>query len=231
MHGAQALLRDSTVAKYGSKLRLFSPSSVCRIGASCLPPQGCLPSRALLIASQSLSFQRTPLTLIGQISEAREFWQSLHDVLRRTPSHRAVVIGIDANADFYTADEEATLIGDVLATGEPHRNDDMLLELCLTHGLEAPGTFRDIQAGPTWTWQQTSGKLKRIDHLLFPARAMAPQASGTGSRFWHRQWHARPCCRPGKDLCDLPQSHLPQSSAAPSDQGRGFKLRLPLMVS
>ena len=42
----------------------------------------------------------------------------------------------------------------------------MLLEACLHLGLEAPATFADIQKGPTWSWEHTGGKHKRIDHVL-----------------------------------------------------------------
>ena len=100
-------------------------------------------------------------------SEARQFWQDLHAVVNRVPSSRALVIGIDANGDLHASDPDGLLIGDLLAKGEPGRNDDLLLEFCLTHGLEAPATFGDQQYGPSWTWQHTSGRQKRIDHLLF----------------------------------------------------------------
>ena len=100
-------------------------------------------------------------------SEARCFWQELSALLRRAPTHRALVLGIDANGDFYAPDEDRALIGELVAVGEAARNDELLLELCLTHGLEAPSTFDDVQKGPGWTWQRTSGRRKRIDHVLF----------------------------------------------------------------
>ena len=99
--------------------------------------------------------------------EARAFWQELGALLRRAPVHRALVLGIDANGDFYAPDEDQALIGELTAFGEAARNDDLLLELCLTHGLEAPSTFDDVQQGPGWTWQHTSGRQKRLDHILF----------------------------------------------------------------
>ena len=43
----------------------------------------------------------------------------------------------------------------------------MLFETCLNLGLEAPATFEHLQCGPTWSWEHTSGKRKRLDHLLF----------------------------------------------------------------
>ena len=78
-----------------------------------------------------------------------------------------LVIGIDANADFHASDDQGILIGTLLASGEPARNDHMLLETCLNLGLEAPSTFEGIQRGPTWSWEHTGGKHKRIDHVLF----------------------------------------------------------------
>ena len=99
--------------------------------------------------------------------EARQFWHELHAVVHRVPPSRALVVGLDANGDFHASDSEGYLIGDLLARSEPGRNDDLLLEFCLTQGLEAPATFSDYQQGPSWTWQHTSGRQKRIDHLLF----------------------------------------------------------------
>ena len=90
------------------------------------------------------------------------------------------MLGVDANADLHTADEDNALIGDLLAHSEPHRNDELFLEFCLTCGLEVPGTFSSIQRGEGWSWQHTSGKQKRLDHLLFRpgpwAHSLASQA-------------------------------------------------------
>ena len=99
--------------------------------------------------------------------EARDFWQELTAITRRAPPHRALVIGVDANGDLHSSDEEQALIGDLTAATEVARNDELLLEFCLINGLEAPATFSDIQRSPSWTWQHTSGRQKRLDHILY----------------------------------------------------------------
>ena len=100
-------------------------------------------------------------------SEARSFWKALAATTRRTPASRALLVGLDANGDLHAADDEGFLIGDLLARSEPARNDDLLLEYCLTAGLEAPSTFSATQIGPGWSWQHTSGRRKRLDYLLY----------------------------------------------------------------
>ena len=128
--------------------------------------------RLLCVTCADLRF---PVTIISAHAphadrpdrEAREFWHELAAVTRRAPSHRALLVGLDANADFHAADPDNELIGSRLAMSEPSRNDDLLLEYCLTAGLEAPGTFAEVQQGDTWSWQHTSGRRKRIDHVLF----------------------------------------------------------------
>ena len=100
-------------------------------------------------------------------SEATQFWRHLRDVLGKVSPATCLIIGIDANADFHAADDQGVLIGTLLAPGEPARNDHMLLETCLNLGLEAPSTFENIQCGPTWSWEHTGGKHKRVDHVLF----------------------------------------------------------------
>ena len=118
---------------------------------------------------------RCPVTIISAHAphadrpdcEAKAFWCQLGALTRRVPAHRALIIGVDANGDFHAADEEGYLIGDLIAHGEPGRNDDALLEYCLTAGLEAPGTFSSVQQGPGWSWQHTSGRCKRLDHVLY----------------------------------------------------------------
>ena len=100
-------------------------------------------------------------------AEARRFWQEITSAVHRVPAHRALVLGLDANGDFHAADPEHALIGELPAAGEPGRNDDMLLEFCVVAGLEAPGTCASVQLGPGWSWQHTSGRQKRLDHLLF----------------------------------------------------------------
>ena len=100
-------------------------------------------------------------------AEADSFWQELRAALLRAPSLRGIVIGLDANADFFAQDESGDLIGSQLAVGEPGRNDLYLFEFCLHLGLFAPATHPDIQSGPGWSWEHTSGVRKRLDHILF----------------------------------------------------------------
>ena len=119
--------------------------------------------------------ERFPVTVISAHaphadrpdSEARSFWQELTATIGRVPPHRAVVVGIDANGDLHASDDFQALVGDLTSHSETTRNDELLLECCLVNGLEAPHTFPDIQKGPSWTWQHTSGRQKRIDHILF----------------------------------------------------------------
>ncbi|CAE7476814.1 unnamed protein product [Symbiodinium sp. CCMP2592] len=101
--------------------------------------------------------------------EAKRFWDCLASVLQNSPQNRALVVGIDANGDFCSADDEGWLVGSLLSPHEPARNDDCLLELCLRFSLQVPATFTDTQVGEGWSWQHTSHKRKRLDHLLFQA--------------------------------------------------------------
>ncbi|CAE7836107.1 unnamed protein product [Symbiodinium sp. CCMP2592] len=101
--------------------------------------------------------------------EATEFWALLTQTLQEAPRYRALLIGLDANGDFCSADEDDHLIGTLVSQAEPARNDDCLLEMCLRLGLVAPATFPDTQLGEGWSWQHTSSKRKRLDHLLFQA--------------------------------------------------------------
>ncbi|CAE7663339.1 hypothetical protein AK812_SmicGene26670 [Symbiodinium microadriaticum] len=109
--------------------------------------------RILCVSSQLASF---PLTVVSAHAphadrpdrEAVLFWRELTAVVRRAPRHRALVVGIDANADFHASDSEELLIGDLLSSAEQGRNDEMLMEFCLTTGLEAPATFSSTQRGP-----------------------------------------------------------------------------------
>ena len=113
--------------------------------------------RILCVSSQLASF---PLTVVSAHAphadrpdrEAVLFWRELTAVVRRAPRHRALVVGIDANADFHASDSEELLIGDLLSSAEQGRNDEMLMEFCLTTGLEAPATFSSTQRGDRWTW-------------------------------------------------------------------------------
>ncbi|CAE6915759.1 unnamed protein product [Symbiodinium sp. CCMP2592] len=101
--------------------------------------------------------------------EATEFWALLTQTLQEAPRYRVLLIGLDANGDFCSADEDDHLIGTLVSQAEPARNDDCLLEMCLRLGLVAPATFPDTQLGEGWSWQHTSSKRKRLDHLLFQA--------------------------------------------------------------
>ena len=102
-------------------------------------------------------------------SEASAFWEELKIAVLRAPSYKGLIIGLDANADFFASDEEEYLIGTLLAPGEPDRNDMHLLEFCAHLGLMAPATHPDIQIGPGWSWEHTGGTRKRLDHILFQA--------------------------------------------------------------
>ena len=97
-------------------------------------------------------------------SEAAAFWHELRTAVLRAPSLRGLVLGIDANADFFAQDDAEDLVGPLLAVGEPDRNDLHLLEFCLQLGL---GASPSVQNGPGWSWEHTSGIRKRLDHLLF----------------------------------------------------------------
>ena len=99
--------------------------------------------------------------------EATAFWHELQAALFSAPVARALVAGVDANGDFYGRDPEETLVGDVLAAGEAGRNDLHLMECCFRVGLISPATHSDIQLGETWSWEHTSGRRKRLDHVLF----------------------------------------------------------------
>ena len=100
-------------------------------------------------------------------SEAETFWHELREALNRAPTSRGLVVGLDANGDFTSADFAGCLIGSHLADSDPTRNDMCLLDLCLQHGLEAPATFPNVQVGPRWSWEHSGGRQKRLDHLLF----------------------------------------------------------------
>ena len=132
--------------------------------------------------------RRFPVTIVSAHAphsdrpdkEAKAFWAALASLVRTVPASRALLLGIDANGDLHAADDEGLLIGDILSQADPSRNDDLLLEFCLVNGLEAPGTFSSVQTGQGWSWQHTSGRHKRLDHLLFRpgpwAHASASQA-------------------------------------------------------
>ena len=126
--------------------------------------------------------ERLPLTVCSAhaphadrpTSEARSFWHTLQEVLLRRPRHGGLLIGIDANGDFFAQDEHASLIGSKLAAGEPERNDLLLLDFCVQLSLVAPATHEGVQRGPGWSWEHTSGRRKRLDHVLFQAGPWEP---------------------------------------------------------
>ena len=126
--------------------------------------------------------------------EADLFWRHLREALGHISPNKCLLVGIDANADFHAADEHNMLIGSLLARSDPSRNDTMLLEACLNLGLEAPATFEHLQRGPTWSWEHTSGKRKRLDHLLFRPGP----------------WEHRTCCQAVDfDLANAQRDHMP----------------------
>ena len=98
--------------------------------------------------------------------EACSFCEGLHHALLKAPSGRGLILGIDANADFHSSDPEEVLLGAILASGEPARNDLSLFELSLRHSLFAPATHEPLQRGPGWSWEHTSGRRRRLDHVL-----------------------------------------------------------------
>ena len=146
--------------------------------------------------------ERLPLTICSAHAahaerpdrEAHSFWDSLsRDLLRASP-RKGLVVGIDANGDFFTEDDDAALVGTILAAGEPARNDNRLFELCLHLGLTAPATHRDIQRGPGWSWQHPSGVQKRIDHILLREGPWSPVSASQALDL---------------DLCTAHKDHVP----------------------
>ena len=121
--------------------------------------------------------ERLPLTVCSAhaphadrpTSEARSFWHTLQEVLLRRPRHGGLLVCIDANGDFFAQDEHESLIGTKLAAGEPERNDLLLLDFCTQLRLVAPATHEEVQRGPGWSWEHTSGRRKRLDHILLQA--------------------------------------------------------------
>ncbi|CAE7446089.1 unnamed protein product [Symbiodinium sp. CCMP2592] len=95
----------------------------------------------------------------------------LRNALQHAPKGRGLVLGIDANGDFCAQDEGACLIGPEVARHEATSNDEHLFEFATSLGLEAPATWTTVQVGPGWSWEHTSGRRKRLDHLLFGAGA------------------------------------------------------------
>ena len=116
-----------------------------------------------------------PLTLMSAhaphaerpLDEIRAFWRLLQEQLRVVRRDGPLIVGLDANADFLASDEQDALVGPLLAPRAPRPGDDFLLQTVVDAGLCAAGTWPEIHHGPTWTWQHTSGKRQRLDHLLF----------------------------------------------------------------
>ena len=156
-------------AKYGLGLAcLHLPSPLTAGGLSPL-------CRAFLLSPALTNACLLPCALAHaphaerSLQEARDFWHTLKEVLLRRPRHGGLLIGIDANADLFAQDPEESLIGKKIAAGEPERNDLMLLDFCVQLGLFAPATHAEIQQGPGWSWEHTSGRRKRLDHILVQA--------------------------------------------------------------
>ncbi|CAE7406709.1 unnamed protein product [Symbiodinium microadriaticum] len=72
--------------------------------------------------------------------------RNLREVLGKISPTKCLIIGVDANADFHASDDQGILIGTLLASGEPARNDHMLLETRLglarlPLGFSLPGDY------------------------------------------------------------------------------------------
>ena len=124
-----------------------------------------------------------PLTLVSGHAphaerppeEIRAFWVLFSAQLRSLRRDGPVIVGVDANADFLVQDEHGLLVGPSLSARQGRPADDFLLQLVQEIGLYAAGTWPDLHAGPTWTWQHTSGKRQRLDHLLLSSGTLASQ--------------------------------------------------------
>ncbi|CAE6956504.1 unnamed protein product [Symbiodinium sp. CCMP2592] len=101
--------------------------------------------------------------------EIHQFWAAIRHALHPLPPHTTLIVGIDANADFTAPDAEHRLIGDLTDSRPPREGDVELLSFVQDHHLEAPATWSSIHQGPTWTWQHSSGKQRRHDHILVAA--------------------------------------------------------------
>ena len=157
--GAQALRRGNIAARSGSDSHGFSHFTQQSADYAHRLPQPCVPGLHLLCACPTC---RTSLTL-----KQRRFWRQLREALYQAPPTKPLVLGIDANGDFTSADDVGCLIGSHLASHDPARNDTCLLDLCLQLGLEAPATFAELQYGDRWSWEHSGGRQRRLDHLLF----------------------------------------------------------------
>ena len=105
--------------------------------------------------------------------EIRAFWALLSAQLRSLRRDGPLVIGVDANADFLAQDEHGILIGPSLSVRQGRPADDFLLQLVQEIGLHAVGTWPSLHTGATWTWQHTSGKRQRLDHILLSSGTQA----------------------------------------------------------
>ncbi|CAE7571129.1 unnamed protein product [Symbiodinium sp. CCMP2592] len=101
--------------------------------------------------------------------EIHQFWAAIRHALHPLPPHTILIMGIDANADFTAPDAEHRLIGDLTDSRPPREGDLELLSFVQDHHLEAPATWSSLHQGPTWTWQHSSGKQRRHDHILVAA--------------------------------------------------------------
>ena len=152
------------------------------VDPACVPPPLQLDDWRICFADPRILIVRCcredlPLILISAhaphadrpADEIRAFWVSFSQQVRQLPQHARLCIGLDANAGFVSQDEDEALVGPLLATRLARPADDFLLRFVQEFGLMAPGTWPSIHSGPSWTWQHTSGRRQRLDHLLVTA--------------------------------------------------------------
>ncbi|CAE6919419.1 X-element\ORF2 [Symbiodinium sp. CCMP2592] len=109
--------------------------------------------------------------------EIVDFWSALRREIHALPLSTPLLIGVDANADFTAADGEGQLIGDLVDGRPPREGDLQLLSFAQDHFLEAPATWSRLHQGQTWTWQHSSGKCRRHDHILVSAGVILATSS------------------------------------------------------
>ncbi|CAE7231497.1 X-element\ORF2 [Symbiodinium sp. CCMP2592] len=125
-----------------------------------------------------------------------DFWSALRREIHALPLSTPLLIGVDANADFTAADSEGQLIGDLVDGRPPREGDLQLLSFAQDHFLEAPATWSRLHQGQTWTWQHSSGKCRRHDHILFSAGGLRATSSQ---------------CLPEFDIINSTLDHVPIS--------------------
>ncbi|CAE7204700.1 CPK2 [Symbiodinium natans] len=103
-------------------------------------------------------------------AEIRAFWGALSTCLREFPAGSAILVGIDANADFTHADEMQERVGSLVSGADPRLGDERMFQLICDHNLQAPATLETVHVGPRWTWRHASGLQKRLDHWLTTAQ-------------------------------------------------------------